>query len=171
MIFIKTIISIAILCITSYIGIEMATALKFREEILTDMITFLRLVQNEMVYMLNSLPVAYEMSRKRLTSRLKDVIGAIVVDMSEYGVDKIDMSITNNVNLLSSLNQYDKDIIISTLKNLGRSDLESQNNIIENGIAILQKQIKEANEVKLKSSKVYKTVGVISGLIIVVIFI
>lgn len=171
MIFVKIIISIAILCITSYIGIEMASALKAREEILTDMITFLRLVQNEMVYMLNSLPVAYEMSRKRLTSRLKDVIGAIVVDMSQYGVDKIDMSITNNVNILTALKQYDKDIIISTLKNLGRSDLESQNNIIENGIAILEKQIKEANDVKLKSSKVYKTVGVISGLIIVVIFI
>lgn len=171
MIFIKIIISIAILCITSYIGIEMAAALKSREQILTDMITFLKLVQNEMVYMLNSLPVSYEMSRQRLTSSLKDVIGAIVVDMSKYGIDKIDMSITNNVNTLTSLKEYDKDIIISTLKNLGRSDLESQNNIIENAITIIEQQIKEANEVKIKSSKVYKTVGIISGLLIVVIFI
>ncbi|MBO5476479.1 MAG: stage III sporulation protein AB [Clostridia bacterium] len=171
MIFIKIIISIAILCITSYIGIEMAIALKSREQILTDMITFLKMVQNEMVYMLNNLPVSYEMSRQRLNSELKDVIGAIVVDMSKYGVDKIDMSITNNVNTLVSLKEYDKDIIISTLKNLGRSDLESQNNIIENAITIIEKQIKEANEVKVKSSKVYKTVGIISGLLIVVIFI
>lgn len=171
MILIKIIVSIAILCITSYIGIEMASVLKYREQILTDMITFLRLVQNEMVYMLNNLPVSYEMARQRLTSQLKDVIGAIVVDMSKYGVDKIDMSITNNVNTLTSLNDYDKDIIISTFKNLGRSDLESQNNIIENAITIIEKQIKEANEVKLKSSKVYKTVGIISGLLIVVIFI
>jgi len=171
MILIKIIISIAILCITSYIGIEMASALKYREQILTDMITFLRLVQNEMVYMLNNLPVSYEMARQRLTSELKAVIGAIVVDMSKYGIDKIDMSITNNVNTLTSLNDYDKDIIISTFKNLGRSDLDSQNNIIENAITIIEKQIKEANEVKLKSSKVYKTVGIISGLLIVVIFI
>lgn len=171
MILIKIIISLAILCITSYIGIEMAGALKAREHILTDMITFLRMVQNEMVYMLNNLPVSYEMSRQRLTSDLKDVIGAIVVDMSKYGVDKIDISITNNVNRLNALKDYDKDIIISTLKNLGRSDLESQNNIIENAIAIIEKQIKEANEVKVKSSKVYKTVGIISGLLIVVIFI
>ena len=81
------------------------------------------------------------------------------------------MSITNNVNTLVALKEYDKDIIISTLKNLGRSDLESQNNIIENAITIIEKQIKEANEVKVKSSKVYKTVGIISGLLIVVIFI
>ena len=44
------------------------------------------------------------------------------------------MSITNNVNTLEELKDYDKDIIISTLKNLGRSDIDSQNNIIENAI-------------------------------------
>ena len=135
------------------------------------MITFLKLVENEMIYMLNSLPNSYEISRQRLSSKLKDVIGAIVLDMSEYGVDKIDMSITNNINLLSELNQYDKDIIISTLKNLGRSDLESQNNIIDNAITILRKQINEANSIKNKNSKVYRTVGIITGLIIVVVFI
>ena len=171
MIFIKVVISIVILCITSYIGIEMASALKSREEILTDFITFLRLVQNEMVYMANSLPVSFEMSRQRLSSKLKDVIGAIVVDMSEFGLNKVDMSITNNINDLDELNNYDKDILISTLKNLGRSDIDSQSNIIENAINIVEKQIKEANINKIKSSKVYKTVGVITGLIIVVIFI
>ena len=171
MIFFKIIISITILCITSYIGIEKANYLKSREDILTDMITFLKLVENEMIYMLNSLPNSYEISRQRLSSKLKDAIGAIVLDMNEYGADKIDMSITNNINLLSELNQYDKDIIISTLKNLGRSDLESQNNIIDNAITILRKQINEANSIKNKNSKVYRTVGIITGLIIVVVFI
>lgn len=171
MIFFKIIISIAILCITSYIGIEMASALKAREQILTDYITFLRLLQNEMIYMANSLPVSFEMARQRLNSSLKDIIGAIALDMSEYGTDKIDISITNNVNTLEELDDYDKDIIISTMKNLGRSDIESQNNIIENTICIVEKQIKEANNNKVKNSKVYKTIGVITGLIIVVIFI
>ena len=73
--------------------------------------------------------------------------------------------------MLTELSDYDRDIIISTLKNLGRSDIESQNNIIENAINIVQKQVKDANTNKIKSSKVYKTVGVITGLIIVVIFI
>ncbi len=171
MIFIKIMISIVILLITSYIGIEMASALKEREEILTDYITFLRMVQNEMVYMSNSLPTSFEMARQKINSRLKDAIGAIVIDMSEYGANKIDASITENINNLDSLKPYDKELIISTLKNLGRSDLDSQNNIIENNLQIMQKQIKEANTLKIKSSKVYKTIGVITGLIIVVIFI
>lgn len=171
MILFKIIISMAILCITSYIGIEMATSLKSREEILTDYITFLRMVQNEMVYMSNSLPISFEMARQRLSSMLKDVIGAIVVDMSNYGTEKVDMSITNNINKLEALSDYDKEIMISTMKNLGRSDLNSQNNIIENTINIIEKQIKEANINKTKNSKVYRTIGVITGLIIVVIFI
>ena len=91
--------------------------------------------------------------------------------MSEFGISKVDMSISNNINLLDELNDYDKDIIISTLKNLGRSDINSQSNIIENAISIVEKQIKEANENKVRSSKVYRTMGVITGLIIVVIFI
>ncbi len=164
-------ISIVILLITSYIGIEMATALKEREEILTDYITFLKMVQNEMVYMSNNLPTSFEMARLKINSRLKDAIGAIVVDMNKYGINKIDASITENINSLDSLKPYDKELIISTLKNLGRSDLESQNNIIENNLQIMQKQIKEANTIKVKNSKVYKTIGVITGLIIVVIFI
>ena len=155
MIFIKIIISIAIFCITTYIGMEMASSLKSREEILTDYITFLRLVQNEMIYMANSLPVAFEMSRQRLTSKFKDTIGAIVVDMSEFGVNKVDMSITNNINMLTELSDYDRDIIISTLKNLGRSDIESQNNIIENAI----KYSNDDGEIKIdaysKGEKIY----------------
>ena len=82
------------------------------------MITFLRLVQNEMMYMLNSLPTAYEMSRQRLNTELKNVLGAISLDMSKFGTGKVDASITNNINSIKSLNEYDKEIIISTLKNL-----------------------------------------------------
>ncbi len=171
MILIKIIISIVILCITSYIGIEMASSLKEREVILKDYITFLKMVQNEMTYMANSLPSAFEMARQKINSRLKDSIGAIVIDMNRFGVSKIDASIENNINELDALNASDKTLIISTLKNLGRSDLESQNNIIENNIQVIKNQIKEANIEKTKSAKVYKTIGIISGLIIVVIFI
>lgn len=168
---VKIIISIVILCITSYMGIEMSSSLKSREEILTDMVTFLKLVQNEMKYMLSSLPNAFEISRQKLTSPLKDVIGAIVVDMEKYGAEKVDTSIDMNVATLEEMTVYDRQIITSTFKNLGRSDIEAQTNIIANAIEILNKQIKEANEFKIKNSKVYKTVGTISGLLIVVIFI
>lgn len=133
------------------------------------MITFLTSVENEIKYCLSLLPNAYEVSRLRLNTVLKDAIGNIVVDMLKN--DNIDKSIVENISKIEGLLDYDKNVIISTLKNLGRSNVEGQINIIQNNISILENQIKEANEVKLKSSKMYRTIGTISGLIIVVLFV
>ena len=171
MIGIKIVISIAILCITSYIGIELSSSLNRREKILVDMVTFLRLVKNEMKYMLSSLPEVFEKSRQGLNSIIKYSIGSIVVDMEKYGVESVDKSIQTNIDSIEELSVYDKQVIISTLKNLGKGDIDTQSNIISNSIEILDRQVKEAKNKKESNTKVYRTVGVISGLLIIVIFI
>lgn len=136
------------------------------------MVTFLGLVENEIKYMLTVLPNAYEVSRQKLSTALKPAIGQIVVDMlSNSSETLIDQSIVKNISEIEGLSNYDKNVICSTLKNLGRSDVEGQVNIIENSITILNNQINEANENKLKNIKLYRTVGAISGLMIAVIFI
>ena len=38
------------------------------------------MVQNEMIYMANSLPISFEISRQRLNSKLKDVLKQISLD-------------------------------------------------------------------------------------------
>lgn len=170
MVFFKFVISIGIIAGCSYIGIYKSTALKSREYILRDMVTFLGLVENEIKYMLSILPNAYESARQKLITSLKDKMGIIVVDMlnleNEY---LIDQSIVKNISDIKEITDYDKNVFISTLKNLGRTDLEGQINIIENGINIIENQIKEANNIKLKNSKLYKTVGAIAGIMIVII--
>lgn len=168
----KFVISFIIIALSTYIGILNSNKLKSREYILREMVTFLGLVENEIRYMMSILPNAYESSRQKLNTQLKDAIGNIVLDMLNLSeVNRIDESIVTNISNISVLSEYDKNVFISTLKNLGRSDLDSQINIIENGKSILQNQIKEATEIKLKNSKLYKTVGMISGIMIVVIFI
>lgn len=168
----KIIISVAIVLLTGYIGNLKALRLKKREYILRDMVTFLNLVKNEIKYMLSILPNAYEVSRQKLTTDLNVVIGQIVVDMLTFdNLSLVDKSIVDNFSKLDELTDYDKNVCISTLKNLGRSDVDGQVNIIDNTIAILETQIKEANEIKNSNSKVYKTVGTIAGLMIVIIFI
>lgn len=172
MLIIKLTISMAIILLTGYIGVLKAKDLKNREHILREMITFLGMVKNEMKYMLTILPNAYEISRLKLTTSLKDVMGNIVVDMLENdGSYLINQSIVENVSSMKELTDYDKNVYISILKNLGMSDIEGQMNIIENGIGILENQIKEANEKKLTNTKMYRVVGVISGLMLVVVFI
>lgn len=172
MIIFKMIISIAIIGICTYIGILKAIRLKDREYILREMVTFLELVKNEMNYMLTLLPNAYEVSRQKLNTKLKYAIGQIVVDMLDSNDSNyINASIVKNISSIEGLTDYDKNVIISSLKNMGRSDIEGQMNIIDNSINILNNQINEAKDFKLKNSKLYKTIGAISGTMIVVLFV
>lgn len=81
MIVIKIIISILIVVLTAYIGSSKSRKLKEREYVLREMVTFLKLVENEIKYMMNILPNAYEIARQKLNTELKIKIGQIVVDM------------------------------------------------------------------------------------------
>lgn len=166
----KLIVSLGIIISCGYIGVYKSKKLKEREYILRDIVTFLGLVENEIRYMMSILPNAYESARQKLLTSLKISIGQIVVDMlasdSESGTNQ---SIVNNISKIDALTDYDKNVFISTLKNLGRSDLDGQVNILQNSINIFENQIKEANDIKLKNSKLYKTVGVIAGIMIVII--
>ena len=172
MVVLKLLLSFAIVFLTAYLGNMKASKLKQREYILREAVTFFNLVKNEMKYMMCILPNAYEIARQKLTTPLKEAIGQIAVDMVTFeNVDAVDRSIIENISKLDSLSSYDKNIVASTLKSLGRNDLESQINIIENGIEILDNQIQEANEFKITNSKLYRTIGTITGIMIVVIFI
>lgn len=172
MIVFKIIIGGIIVVVTTYIGFLVAKKLQKREETLRETILFFDMVENEIRYMLNVLPNAYESARQRLKGDLKIVIGQIVVDM--LASDNYELSgktISSNINLLKELTSYDKEVIISTLKNLGRSDVDAQVNILENAKRTIQVQIDEAIEYKNKNSKLYKAVGTIAGMMIVIILV
>ncbi len=171
MIGIKIVIGIVIICISGYIGIEMSSNLKAREEVLKDFSTFLTMLKSQMIYLNSSIPTAFEYSRQTLNSQLKYAIENIVMDMTKFGVSKVDISIEENIKTLECLTKEDELFISSTLKNIGISDIDSQTNIIENAINVTEEKIKEAKDKKNKDSKVYKTVGLIAGIIVVVIFI
>lgn len=169
---VKLLLSFGIIALSGYVGIIKSKNLSVREKTLREMVIFLNLVKNDIRYMMNILPNSYEIARQKLNTSLKIAIGKIVVDMINCSNNTmLDQSITKNIMDIEELTKYDKEVFISTLKNLGRSDLDSQINIIDNSITIIENQIKEANEIKIKNSRLYKTVGVITGLMIVIVFI
>lgn len=172
MLVLKLGISILIIIVTSYIGFLKSNKVRDREYILREMVTFLGFVENEIKYMMTILPNAYESARQKLNTDLKSAIGKIVVDMLSFeNTEFANQSIVENISSVQGLSDYDKNVFISTLKNLGSSDVDGQINIIENSKSILENQIVEASEYKLKNSKMYKTMGVITGIMLVIIFI
>lgn len=168
----KVISSIVIIILSTMLGIQKAKRLSDREYILREFVSFLTTVKNEIKYMLTVLPNAYEIARAPLKTKLKDALGVIVQDMIEDGRSIfVEESINKNISEIAELESYDKVIIISALKNLGMTSVEGQINIIDNTIKNVQNQIIEATEKKNRSSRLYRTIGALCGIMIVVIFV
>ena len=165
-IFFKFISSIGIVGISSYLGYLKSKSLANREYILREMIIFLNLVKTEISYTYNILPNVFEISRNKLNTGLKEVIGSIAVDML-----KGKENIKENINNLNDINRYEKDVFETALLSLGKSDVDSQVAIINKTTEILESLVVDAKDVKDKNSKMYKTLGMVTGLIFVIIFI
>ena len=119
--------------------------------------------------MLSSLPNAIESARVNLDTGLKDVMGLIGTSILQ---NKIDNNIVfENVNIIDELTFYDKQIIANGVSMLGSSDVEGQENIIENTVDMLMNQYVEAKELRQKNCKLYKTVGIAAGIIIAILFV
>ena len=168
----KIICSLVIVITCTLLGMQKARKLSDREYILREFVSFLNSVKNEIKYMLTILPNAYEVARIPLKTKLKDAIGAISLDMLNDGRSLVvEASINKNISEISELESYDKTLITSTLKNLGMTNVEGQINIIENTIKNIESQINEAVYIKNKNSRMYRTIGALCGIMIVVVFI
>ena len=68
-----------------------------------------------------------------------------------------------------SIKQEDKDILKRLGKLLGQTDVEGQISEIEVTQSFLDTQIEKAEEEKKKNQKMYKTLGIVTGLVFVII--
>lgn len=68
-----------------------------------------------------------------------------------------------------SINQEDKDILKKLGKLLGQTDVEGQISEIEMTENFLNMQIVKAEEEKKKNQKMYKTLGIVTGLVFVIV--
>ena len=70
-----------------------------------------------------------------------------------------------------SIKQEDKDVLKKLGKLLGQTDVDGQVSEIEVTEGFLDMQIEKAEEEKKKNQKIYKTLGVVAGLVFVIILI
>lgn len=161
--------SILVVIVSAALGLNKSKKFVEREHILSESITLFKRLQNEIVYLLSPLPNAIESARINLNTQLKDVVGSIGLSILQgsFNLHSVEMELS----ALFQLTQYDKQIIASGLVSLGMSDVSSQIGIIANTIELLEAQKNDAREEKVKNSKLYKTVGLISGVMLAIIFI
>lgn len=169
MLVLKSIIATLIIIICTVIGISKSKKYESREHILRETIMLFRGIENEIKYSLNTVPNAIEMVRQNMHTRLKDVLGCITVNMLKGNISQLDISF--ELDQLLELTSYDKQIITQGLSMLGKSDVEGEIGVISLAISNLENQLVEAGECKKKNSKLYKTVGMATGLMLAIVFI
>lgn len=169
MVMARILIATGIVVISTIIGMRKSKKYENREYILRESITFFRGMENEIKYMLSTIPNAIEGVRQNLNTMLKPILGAISTDilMNNVSSSKIAMEIDR----LDPLSAYDRQIISNGIISLGQSDVDGQIGVIQNTLSILENQVTEANVEKNKNSKLYRTVGIVAGLMIAIIFI
>ena len=169
---VKLSICIAIVVICTILGIKKSKKYEMREKIIIDYITTFKSVENDIKYMLISLPDALEKIRHTLNTETKDVLGAIsVIMLSNLDQENMNKKLNEEINNISELEAYDKEIIYQGLSSLGKADVDTQIGIINNTVINLNSQLNQANLEKIKNYKLYRTLGTAVGLMIAIVFI
>lgn len=172
MLVVKLGICIAIVLICTILGMKKSKKYETREKVIIDFITAFKSIENDIKYMLISLPDALEKVRHTLNTETKDVLGAIsVLMLSNIQTNDMNKKINEEINSINELNSYDKEIIYQGISNLGKADADTQIGIIDNTVINLNNQLSEANSEKLKNCKLYRTLGTAVGLMIAIVFI
>lgn len=165
-------ICILIVVICTFLGIKKSKVYEIRERKLSDFITIFKSIENDIKYMLISLPDALEKIRHTLNTDIKDVMGAIAVHMmSEKDITSCNKKISEEIAGIHELNSYDKEIIYQSIISLGKADVDTQISIIENTVTNLSSQLENATLEKNKNFKLYRTLGTAVGLMIAIVFI
>jgi stage III sporulation protein AB len=168
----KIIGSIIVISGTSFLGYFYSKDCGKRPNQLRELQALFQMFENEICFLSNLLIDAFKRIYKSSTSEaaifFKDTAGIIGADKSIGGSDAWYKAVRANIKN-TALNKEDEEILISFGKMLGNSDLEGQVKNIKLTLCQLKLQEQKAEESKKKNEAMYKALGVLGGLAIVII--
>lgn len=169
MFFIKFFDIILIIVISAYIGISKAKEFSLRVLKLRDLKSSFNMFKSKLEFTYEPIKSIFEDISKIIYSDNNNIFKSYIENMKAGNFE-------NAWNLAVAENSYSltsEDIkIISGFGNLlGKTDLSGQINEIELANNFLDKQISDAEESRKKNDKLYKSLGIIIGITIVIIFI
>lgn len=164
----KFIISILIICICSYLGICKAKTYEIREKELKRIKSSLSFFKSKIEFTYEPIQEVFEQISKSVYLHKDNIFLRTTEHMKSLDINSAwNESIEENENF----NSEDKEILKMFGKLLGKTDKSGQLSEIEITQEFIEKQIEKAEQEKIKNSKLYKTLGIISGVGIVIILI
>lgn len=169
MLILKLLVAIAIVAICTALGIMKSKKYESREYILREAIGMFKGIKNEINYTLTPIPNAIESVRQNMKTVLREVMGAVSFELLQYNASS--ENVANEIARLTELTPYDRQVISNGIISLGKTDVEGQMGVINMTCVTLENQLEDSIEAKKKNSKLYKTVGLATGLMIAIVFI
>lgn len=167
MIFIKGTILFLIFILSTLIGILIAKSYKNRVSDLEEMKNALNMLKTKMKFTYEPIPEIF----KEISKNTKLGISDIFLNASE-NMKNVSAGKSWNIALESSktnMKEEDINILKGLNKLLGKTDIDGQISEIELTNNFLDKQIEKAIKEQEKNEKLYRTLGMITGLTIVII--
>lgn len=158
----------------SGLGIMFSVIYKKRVEELIEWKKGISLLKSEIEFSLTPLAEAFETISNRLGGEIKKIFLSLSIHLRvnpHKAMEKIEDKEFKSMFSEVCLNEKDIQKLMSFIKNLGLKDKESQMNNMALHIKNIEQEIETAKRDEDKNNKLFKTLGVLSGFFIIVIFI
>jgi stage III sporulation protein AB len=159
-----------IIIASSLLGYALARDCSRRPNELRNLQAMLQMLENEIVFMSNLLSVAFQNISKSIKSPVAEIFSDTVNNLNNSNMTASEawaLSVKENMSK-TSLNNEDREILISFGKMLGNSDSEGQIKNIRLSLNQLKLQEQKAEESRKKNETMYKTLGVLGGIALVI---
>lgn len=168
MFYIKIGISLLIISISSYIGILKSEKYKNRILELREMKTALNVFKNKILFTYEPIGEIFKQIYSVTNENISNIFKQFLEKIETLSVSESwDLAIENNIN---NFTKEDKDILKNFGKFLGTNNKDGQISEIEMTNEFLNKQIEKAEDDRKQNEKLYKSLGVIIGIGISIIF-
>lgn len=166
---IKVFFLFAIFGLAVYVGNAKATKYIDRVKELISIKSALNILENKIKFTQATLEEIFkQIANSALEKNIMNIFEALVTNQ-ETNIHKIWEKVIDTCE--TNLNSEDKKILMDMGNILGATDIEGQVGNIRITSSFIDKQIQKAEEEKQKNVKLFRTLGIVSGLTIVIILI
>lgn len=156
-----------IFSLSTIIGITISKMYENRVKELREFKSILNIIKTKIKFTYEPLAEIFKQIAKDSSTNIEKIFGKMVNQIQYRQVREIWENCIQEADI--SIKQEDKDIIKKLGQLLGQTDVEGQVSEIEVTQNFLDMQITKAEEEKNKNQKMYKTLGIVIGLVFVII--
>src|SRR5690625_1985412 len=169
----KWIGAILILFTCTWVGLDIGKNYKRRPKQLKELLHALQMMEAEMVYSKEPIQSVLFQLSKQITPPLNQIFSSIAVELeqSHKSLQDIWTTIVNNKWSQTAMGSKEKEIMIQFGQSLGVHNLEQQQKQIHLAKLHLQRELNDASDDEKKFASLFRTLGFLTGLLLMLIFI